>query len=49
MYVEGLNFSIFISFHKNKVFQGNLSNQKKIIQKEQIFAEKLGKGVWVRC
>ena len=48
VYVQGLNFSIFIFFHKNKVFTAAFQT-KKIIKKEQIFAEKLGKGVWVQC
>ena len=48
MYIQGLNFSIFIFFHKNKIFTVTFQT-KKFIQKEQIFTEKLGKGVWVRC
>ena len=48
VYVQGLNFSIFIFFHKNKVFTVTFQT-KNIFQKEQIFAGKLGKGVWVRC
>ena len=44
MYVQGLNFSTFIIifFYKNKVFTVTFQTAKKIIQKEQIFAEKLG-------
>ena len=48
VYVQGLNFSIFI-FSIEIRFLLQPFKPKRIIQKEQIFAEKLGKGVWVRC
>ena len=46
---SGVKFLEFYFFHKSKVFTVTFQTKKKIIQKEQIVAEKLGKGVWVRC
>ena len=48
VYVQGLNFSIFIFSIKIR-FLLQPFKPKRIIQKEQIFAKKLGKDVWVRC